>query len=69
MLALGRRVTQWQSGTMVLRWAAAGVLEAEGGLRELAGYRAMSSLVAALRTRDTQFTRIRQRVNTSKKAA
>src|SRR5260370_38588792 len=26
--AIGRRVTHWQSGTMVLRWTAAGVLEA-----------------------------------------
>jgi transposase-like protein len=67
--AIGRRVTHWQSGTMVLRWAAAGVLEAERGFRKLAGYRAMPSLVAALRTRDTQFTRIRQRVDASEKAA
>ncbi len=67
--AIGRRVTHWQSGTMVLRWAAAGVLEAERGFRKLAGYRAMPSLVAALRTRDTQFTRIRQGVDASERAA
>src|SRR5216683_1587365 len=66
---IGRRVTHWQSGTMVLRWAAAGVLEAERGFRKLAGYRAMPSLVAALRTRDTQFTRIRQGVDASERAA
>src|SRR6266446_2183347 len=67
--AIGRRVTHWQSGTMVLRWAAAGVLEAERGFRKLAGCRAMPSLVAALRTRDTQFTRIRQGVDASERAA
>ncbi len=67
--AIGRRVTHWQSGTMVLRWAAAGVLEAARGFRKLAGYRAMPSLVAALRTRDTQFTRTRQGVDASEKAA
>ena len=54
---------------MVLRWATAGVLEAERGFRKLAGYRALPSLVAALRTRDTQFTRTRQGVDASEKAA
>jgi hypothetical protein len=55
------QVKYWQSGTMVLRWTAAGVLEAERGFRKLAGCRAMPSLVAALRTRDTQFTRCASR--------
>ncbi len=32
--AIGRRVKRWQSGTMVLRWTAAGVLEAERGFRK-----------------------------------
>jgi len=54
---------------MVLRWSAAGVLEAERGFRKLAGYRAMPSLGAALRIRDTHFTRIRQGVDTSERAA
>ncbi|MGH7812388.1 MAG: IS256 family transposase [Candidatus Binataceae bacterium] len=30
---IGRRVKHWQGGTMVLRWTAAGVLEAECGFR------------------------------------
>ena len=30
---IGRRVKRWQNGTMVLRWTAAGVLEAERGFR------------------------------------
>jgi transposase-like protein len=66
---IGRRVKHWQSGTMVLRWTAAGVLEAERGFRKLAGHRAMPSLVAALRTRDAQFNRTRQGVDASEKAA
>ena len=31
---IGRRVRHWQNGTMVLRWTAAGVLEAERGFRK-----------------------------------
>lgn len=49
---IGRRVRHWQSGTMVLRWTAAGVLEAERGFRKLTGYRALPALVAALRAHD-----------------
>ena len=54
---IGRRVRHWQSGTMVLRWTAAGVLEAERGFRKLTGYRAMPALVAALRAHDTSCAR------------
>jgi transposase-like protein len=54
---IGRRVRRWQSGTMVLRWSAAGVLEAERGFRKIAGYRAMPLLVAALRARDAKTER------------
>ena len=54
---IGRRVKRWQSGTMVLRWTAAGVLEAQRGFRKLVGYRAMPILFAALRARDAQFER------------
>src|SRR5262249_15730451 len=32
---IGRRVRRWQSGTMVLRWSAAGVLEAEHHFRKI----------------------------------
>ena len=51
---IGHRVKRWQSGTMVLRWTATGVLEAERGFRKLVGYRAMPILVAALRAHDAQ---------------
>ena len=66
---IGRRVKRWQNGTMVLRWSAAGVLEAERGFRKLGGYRAMSILVAALRAHDAQFQRIERSVDDTKKAA
>jgi transposase-like protein len=66
---IGRRVKHWQSGTMVLRWTAAGVLEAECGFRKIVGFRALSTLVAALRARDTQFERAHARVDAPEKAA
>jgi putative transposase len=54
---IGRRVRRWQSGTMVLRWSAAGVLEAERSFRKIAGYRAMPLLVTALRANDSKLDR------------
>ena len=54
---IGRRVRHWQSGTMVLRWSAAGVLEAERSFRKIIGYRAMPILVAALRAHDAEIDR------------
>lgn len=65
---IGRRVRRWQSGTMVLRWSAAGVLEAERGFRKIAGYRAMPILVAALRAHDAQTVRA-SAVDDAEKAA
>jgi putative transposase len=38
---IARRVKRWQGGTMILRWTAAGVLEAERSFRKIAGYRAL----------------------------
>jgi putative transposase len=54
---IGRRVRHWQSGTMVLRWTEAKVLEAERGFRKLTGYRAVPALVAALRDHDPNCAR------------
>jgi hypothetical protein len=54
---------------MVLRWTAAGVLEAERGFRKLVGYRAMPILLAALRAHDAQFNRVERRVDDTEKAA
>jgi transposase-like protein len=66
---IGRRVRHWQSGTMVLRWTAAGVLEAERGFRKIVGFRALLTLVSALRAHDAQFERTRAGVDATKKAA
>jgi putative transposase len=66
---IGRRVKRWQGGTMVLRWTAAGVIEAERGFRKLAGYRALPTLVAALRAHDAQLDRSQAKLDTTQDAA
>ena len=43
-----RNVKRWRGGQMMLRWVAAGVLEAVKGFRRLKGYADMPKLVAAL---------------------
>jgi transposase-like protein len=43
-----RRVTNWQSGAMVLRWAAAGFVETEKNYRRIMGYQQLWMLKAAL---------------------
>jgi putative transposase len=49
-----RNVKRWRGGQMVVRWVAAGVLEAVKGFRRLKGHKSMPQLVAALRARDQQ---------------
>ena len=49
-----RHVKRWRGGTMVLRWVAAGVLEAAKGFRRVKGCQDMLALVAALRARDAR---------------
>jgi transposase-like protein len=49
-----RNVKRWRGGHMMLRWVAAGVLEAVKGFRRLKGYADMPTLVTALRARDQQ---------------
>jgi len=49
-----RNVTRWRGGQRVLRWVAAGVLEAVKGFRRVNGHQEMPTLVAALRARDQQ---------------
>ena len=65
---VARRVKRWQGGTMILRWTAAGVLEAERHFRKIAGYRALPKLVAALRAHDAALDRQRG-VDNRKQAA
>jgi len=43
-----RRVTHWQSGEMVLRWAAAALLETEKSFRKIMGYQDLWMLKAVL---------------------
>lgn len=53
MISVGRDTTRnvkrWRDGSMVKRWAAAGMLNAERGFRRLKGCKDMPTLVAALR--------------------
>lgn len=49
-----RHVKRWRGGHMMLRWVAAGILEAVKGFRRLKGHADMPTLVAALRTRDQE---------------
>ncbi|MEW6047543.1 MAG: IS256 family transposase, partial [Bacillota bacterium] len=46
---VARNVKRWQNGEQVLRWAAAGLLEAESRFHRIAGYRDIPVLVQALR--------------------
>jgi len=43
-----RNVTRWRDGQMVLRWTAAGMLNAERSFRRIKGYTQMPQLIAAL---------------------
>jgi hypothetical protein len=45
---VARRVKRWRNATMILRWAAAGVLEASRGFRRLKGHKDMPKLLSAL---------------------
>jgi transposase-like protein len=65
---IARRVKRWQGGTMILRWTAAGVLEAERHFRKVAGYRALPRLAAALHAHDVAVDRSRK-VENQKRAA
>lgn len=65
---IARRVKRWQGGTMILRWTAAGVLEAERHFRKVVGYRALSRLAAALHAREVALDRARG-VDNRKQAA
>jgi putative transposase len=49
-----RNVKRWRSGSMVVRWVAAGILEATKGFRRLHGKPDMPKFVAALRARDQE---------------
>jgi len=65
---IARRVKRWQGGTMVLRWTAAAVLEAERHFRKVAGYKGLPRLAAALHAHELALERAR-RVDNRKQAA
>jgi hypothetical protein len=46
-----RNVTRWRDGQMVLRWTAAGMLNAEQSFRRVKGYEQMPQLIAELHRR------------------
>jgi transposase-like protein len=46
-----RNVTRWRDGHMVLRWTAAGMLNAERSFRRIKGHKQMPQLIAALHRR------------------
>jgi hypothetical protein len=48
------RVKRWSSGEMALRWAAAGMLAAEGQSRRVKGYQELPQLALALEQATTQ---------------
>jgi hypothetical protein len=45
--ATNRNVTRWRDGQMVLRWTAAGMLNAQRSFRRVKGYKQMPHFVAA----------------------
>ena len=45
---VARNVKRWRGGTMALRWAVSGCLEAEKSFRRIKGYRQMPQLIQAL---------------------
>ena len=49
---VSRRVKHWQDGTMILRWTAAGLQEAEKGFRRVRGYKDLDTLEDVLRNND-----------------
>lgn len=54
---VARRVRRWRGGSMILRWTAAALTEAQRGFRRLKGHRSMPALVAALAAHDRKLTR------------
>ena len=44
-----RNVKRWRDGTMIKRWCAAGMINAQRSFRRVKGYKNMPILVAALR--------------------
>jgi hypothetical protein len=52
------RVKRWSSGEMALRWAAAGMLAAQGQFRRVKGYQELPQLAPALQRATAQQPRL-----------
>lgn len=53
---LSKRVKRWRGGQMILRWTAAGVLEAERHFRRIRGHQDLGKLRDALRKHDAEIS-------------
>lgn len=53
---VSRNVKRWRDGSMIRRWAAAGILEAQRSFRRLRGHAGLPSLIAALRSAEQTTT-------------
>ncbi|HBQ12307.1 MAG TPA: hypothetical protein DEF51_14545 [Myxococcales bacterium] len=60
---------RWRGGTMILRWVAAGVGEAEKRFRRLKGYRDTSTLIAALDNHDRKNRESKSAIDVQENAA
>src|SRR5690606_27581236 len=58
MRAILRKVKRWRDGSMIKRWVATALLEAERGFRKVRGYKGMPILVAAIRGDAEQINRV-----------
>lgn len=57
---ISRRVKRWRGGSMALRWAVSGFMEAEKKFRRIRGYQEMPTLLAALERRVINFELINE---------
>jgi len=57
-----RNVKRWQSGSMVVRWVSAAIVEAEKKFRRVQGYRDIAKLMKALETFEAEDEAAAQRV-------
>ena len=48
IVTYSRNVKRWQSGSMVVRWTSAAIVEAEKKFRRVQGWRDIKTLIAAL---------------------
>jgi len=48
IVTYSRNVKRWQSGSMVVRWTSAAIVEAEKKFRRAQGWRDINALIAAL---------------------